>query len=444
MNHQNKCSFSETIICVETVDLLIFKSKKSRHFASIRNILLIFLLFLSLIPTVVLSQKNKDKLQENKKKIEEEIIYTNKLLEETKKNKETSLNQLYLLKNQIDKRQTLINNYSEEIETIHNQINYNQSTVEQLVQKVNYLKKEYSDMIYYAYKSRSAYSRLMFILSSENFNQAYRRIKYFQQYSSYRKKQVEMILQTQKIIKYKLGTLNTQKTEKVVLLNKKEQEKKKLSIEKEEKDNTVNLLKKKEKNLSAMLKKKQREAEKLQKEIEKIIVEEIRKSKIPEDKENKTVVNKKPNSISLTPDESIISNNFEINKGRLPWPTEKGVISSSFGEHPHPVHKDVKVKNNGIDILTNKGSYARSIFNGVVTAVISTPNGKKAIIIRHGEYLSVYSNLDEVIVVKGAKISSKQKIGLIAFNSEESSTELHFEIWKNTNFLNPQPWLAGN
>jgi septal ring factor EnvC (AmiA/AmiB activator) len=284
----------------------------------------------------------------------------------------------------------------------------------------------------------------MFILSSENFNQAYRRIKYFQQYSSYRKKQVEMIQQTQKIINNKLSTLNNQKTEKVVLLTQKEKEKKKLSIEKEEKDNTISKLKKKEKNLSAMLKKKQREAEKLQKEIEKIITEEIRKSKIPEVKENKTAVDKKPNTISLTPDESIISNNFEINKGRLPWPTEKGVISSSFGEHPHPVHKDVKIKNNGIDILTNKGSYARSIFNGVVTAVISTPNGKKAVIIRHGEYLSVYSNLDDVIVSKGAKVSSKQKIGSIALNSEESSTELHFEIWKNTNFQNPQPWLAGN
>lgn len=438
MNHQNKYSFSETIYGIEHESLLIFNLKK------IRNIFLLLILSLSLFSTDAFSQKNKDKLQENKKKIESEIIYTNKLLEETKKNKETSLNQLLLLKNQIEKRQTLINNYSDEINNIHEQINNNQSTVEQLVQKVFYLKKEYSDMIYYAYKSRSMYSRLMFILSSENFNQAYRRIKYFQQYSSYRKKQVQMIQQTQQIINNKLSTLNNQKTEKVVLLTQKEKEKKKLSIEKEEKDNTISKLKKKEKNLSAMLKKKQREAEKLQKEIEKIITEEIRKSKIPEIKENKTVIDKKPNTISLTPDESIISNNFEINKGRLPWPTEKGVISSSFGEHPHPVHKDVKVKNNGIDILTNKGSYARSIFNGVVTAVIATPNGKKAVIIRHGEYLSVYSNLDDVIVSKGAKVSSKQKIGSIALNSEESSTELHFEIWKNTNFQNPQPWLAGN
>lgn len=411
-----------------------------------------FFIFISV--NITCAQSNKaNKLKDDIRKIEKEIEYTNKLLDETKLNKKTTLNQVLLLKSQIEKRERLIDEYNNEINNLSSNIDINQQTISQLQQTVRSLKEEYAKMVYYAYKNRSSYSRLMFILSSESFNQAYQRIKYFKQYSTYRKKQIDLIHLTEQQLGYKVSELEKQKNEKESLLQNKEKEKNKLTKEKNEQDKNVQQLKKKEKDLVSTIKKKQKEADKLQKEIERIIAEEIKKSKekfnknVPKPPDNKTNVKKVPdnsNAIMLTPEETIISNNFSMNKGSLPWPTEKGVISSSFGEHPHPVHKDVKIKNNGINILTNKGASVRSIFNGVVTAVIPTPDGKKAIIIRHGEFLSVYSNLESVCVKRYDKILTKQKIGLIYGDPDEKTSELHFEIWKNTTILNPANWIAGN
>lgn len=401
----------------------------------------------------VYSQSNKaNQLKEDIRKIEKEIEYTTKLLEETKQNKKTTLNQVLLLKSQIEKRERLIDQYNNEINNLSSDIDNNQQTIGQLQKTVKMLKEEYAKMVYYSFKNRSSYSRLMFLLSSESFNQAYQRIKYFQQYSSYRKKQIDLIHLTEQQLGVKIDELQKKKNEKEALLQIKEKEKTKLTREKNEQDHNVQQLKKKEKNLLSTIKKKQREAEKLKKEIERIIAEEIRKSKekysknVPAPPDNKTTTNKVPenkNVITLTPEETIISNNFASNKGSLPWPTEKGVISSSFGEHPHPVHKDIKIKNNGINIITQKGSSARAIFNGVVTAVIPTPDGKKAVIIRHGEYLSVYSNLESVSVKRNDKITTKQKIGSIYNDPDEKTSELHFELWKNTTTLNPSLWIAG-
>jgi len=415
--------------------------------------LLICSLFFSSVNNVYAQSNKASKLKDDIRKIEKEIEYTNKLLEETKLNKKTTLNQVLILKSQIEKREKLIGEYNNEINNLSSNIDMNQQTIGQLQQTVKSLKDEYAKMVYYAYKNRSSYSRLMFILSSESFNQAYQRIKYFKQYSSYRKKQIDLIHLTEQQLGYKVSELEKQKTEKESLLQNKEKEKTKLTKEKDEQDRNVQQLKKKEKDLLGTIKKKQRETEKLQKEIERIIAEEIKKSKekfnknVPKPPDNKANVKKvadNGNAIMLTPEETIISNNFAMNKGTLPWPTEKGVISSSFGEHPHPVHKEIKIKNNGINILTNKGASVRSIFNGVVTAVIPTPDGKKAIIIRHGEFLSVYSNLESVCVKRYDKILTKQKIGVIHSEAEEKTAELHFEIWKNTTILNPAGWIAGN
>ena len=429
-----------------------YKNNPLKHYLAKTVLISALLVFLV---NICHAQTNKaSKLKDDIRKIEKEIEYTNKLLEETKQNKKTTLNQVLLLKSQIEKRENLIGQYNNEINNISSDIDLSQQNIGQLQQTVKSLKDEYAKMVYYAYKNRSSYSRMMFILSSENFNQAYQRIKYFKQYSTYRKKQIDLIHITEEQLGYKVNELQKQKNEKESMLQNKEKEKTKLTKEKEDQDRNVQQLKKKEKDLLSTIRKKQKEAEKLKTEIEHIIAEEIKRSKekfsknVPKPPDNKTNVKKVPetnnNAMMLTPEESIISNNFASNKGSLPWPTEKGVISSSFGEHPHPVHKEVKIKNNGINILTSKGSSARSIFNGVVTAVIPTPDGKKAIIIRHGEYLTVYSNLESVYVKRNDKIVTKQKLGLIYSEAEEKTAELHFEIWKNTTILNPAGWIAGN
>ncbi len=379
-------------------------------------------------------QNEKTKLQQNKKKIENEIKYTNKLLTETKKNKRVTINKLIILKNQISKREELIKTINAEIYYLNFQITYNKKTIKKLTNELNDLKKEYAKMIYSAYKNKNSENYLMFIFSSEDFNQAYQRIRYFHEYSEYRKKQVENIKRTQEEIDNKNKLLKKQKNKKLSLLQIKEKEKRQLTKEKQAKNNTIRKLSQKEKKLLKTLKQKERKARKLQKEIEKIIAEEIRKSNI---------ASKKPSSknFALTPEEAVLSKSFFSNKGKLPWPTERGIVSNTFGEHKHPVLKYVKIKNNGIDIITNKGAYARVIFNGTVSRVISIPNYNKVVIIRHGGYLTVYSNLYKVFVKRGDKVNTKQKIGIIYTNTEESKTELHFEIWKGKKLLNPSYWL---
>ena len=200
-------------------------------------------------------------------------------------------------------------------------------------------------------------------------------------------------------------------------------------------------LSRKERNLQKTLREKEAAAKKLQKAIQDIIAEEIRLANERAAKAGKETVGK--DEMALTPEEMALSSNFLDNKGKLPWPVEKGIISGTFGEHPHPVLSHVKVKNNGIDLLTSKGEDARAVFNGEVTRVMSVPSNNNVVIIRHGQFLTVYSNLDKVFVKKGDMVTTKQKIGTIYTSPSDSKTELHFEVWQAKSLLNPQDWLAG-
>jgi len=390
---------------------------------------------LILTPVLLQAQVKKEKLQGDKKKIEEEIEYNSQLLEQTKKTKLTTLNQLVILKNQIANREKLIQNISQEIIILDEQISLNNEILKDLNNDLEKLKDEYAEMIYYAYKNKSSYDKLIFIFASRDFNQAYKRLKYFQQYSAYRKTQTHLIEQTQQEITGTLKELETHKADKVNLMASLEVEKNQLTKERTQQYRAMRNLSKKEKELLATIDEKEKAAKKLQKEIEKIIAEEI---KLAAKKAGTTATG----SYALTPAEVQLSTDFTSNKGGLPWPLERGVVSNTFGEHEHPVLKDVKTKNNGIDILTEQNTKARAIFSGEVTRVMSIPNYNYVIMIRHGEYLSVYSNLDEVYVEKGDMIKTKQEIGRIYTDEKELKTELHFELWKGKTLLNPSKWLA--
>ena len=438
----------------------------------VRNLHLLLFVFVlwgqMLLCTVnAYSQDKKAKLQQTKKQIEKEIEYTTKLLADTKKNKQASLNQINILKNQIKKREELIVNINSELDELEGEINTHQQEIEHLGVQLKDLKAEYARMIYYAYTNRNSYDRMLFVFASKDFNQAYKRLKYFKQYSSYLKKQADLIQNTQQKINQNISSLEVEKQDKVSLVTKQVNEKTKLTKEQEEKKTTISKLKQKEKELLETLREKEAVSRKLQKSIENMIAEEIRKAaekaaaiaaakaikKLP--KKTTVVVNPPPNAtvnkkaesappptkIELSPAELVLDNSFTNNKGKLPWPTEKGFISSTFGEHPHPVLKGIKTKNNGIDILTEKGAIARAVFNGVVTGIISLPNSQKAIIIRHGSYLSVYSNIESAYVKSGDNIKTKQSLGSIHFEADDSKTELHFEIWNNKIILNPSSWL---
>ncbi len=397
-----------------------------------------FILLLSslfLVESQAFTQDKKAKLENDKKKIEDEIKYNAKLLNETKKSQETTLNQLVVIKKQISSREKLIMNINSEIKAVNEEIELNNQTMAELNNELVKLKEEYAAMIYYTQKNRSSYDRLMFIFSAADFNQAYKRLKYFQQYSAYRKNQVQLIEQTQAEITQKLSELENLKLAKVDLLRSFESERTKLSVEKQQQDQAIAKLNKKEKELLVTIKEKEKAAKKLQKEIEKIIAEEIASA-------SKKTGTTKSGSYDLTPGEAKLSADFQQNKGILPWPLERGIISGTFGEHPHPVLKNVITKNNGIDILTDKDAKARAIFGGEVTRVMSIPNYNYVVMIRHGEFLSVYSNLIEVYVEKGDKVSIKQELGIIHTDTKDNKTELHFELWQGKTLLNPSLWLA--
>ena len=286
----------------------------------------------------------------------------------------------------------------------------------------------------------NAYARLVFIFSAEDFNQAYRRIKYFQQYGSYRRMQAELIVKTHDMLALKELELERQKAEKQNLLSNEQAEKTLLEGEKQQVNGTLQSLGKQEKELKATLRSKQKAVAELDNAIQKIIAEEIR---LAEERARAAAGTSKTSSgFALTPEELQLSEDFAGNKGKLPWPTERRIVSGTFGEHQHPVLPRVKINNNGIDILTSEGEHARAVFNGEVTRVISVPNFNNVVIIRHGEYLTVYSNLDEVLVSKGQKVETKQQIGRIYTNRNQNKTEMHFEIWKAKDLQNPAFWLA--
>lgn len=406
-----------------------------------RIIPLVLFLGCFLISVSLTAQDRKESLQQEKKKILEEISYTNELLDKTRKNRQNSMNGLVILQQKIRQRERLINNIKAGLVLIKEEIRETSDSIFTLGVELKKLKEEYAKMIYYANRNRNAYDRLVFIFSADDFNQAYRRIKYFQQYSAYRRTQAELITSVQEKLELKELELEQQKVDQQNLLAQEQNEKRQLETEKTEVDQTIQELGKKERELRSDLRAKEKAVANLEKAIADIIAEEIRlaEERARAEAASTTIVS----GFALTPEEKQLSENFASNKGKLPWPTERGVISSTFGEHQHPVLKRVKVKNNGIDILTTEGEYARAVFSGEVTRVISVPNFNNVVIIRHGEFLTVYSNLDEVLVSKGQSVTTKQRIGKVYTNGQENKTELHFEIWKAKELMNPSSWLAG-
>jgi murein hydrolase activator len=402
---------------------------------------LIFILVLTLVyGTSAFAQKDRTKLEQDKKKVEAEIEYTNKLLEKTRENKKSSLNEVVILNKKIGQREKLINTINSEVQAVDYQLNLAQDSITLLEKDLKSLKDEYAKMIYFAYKNKNLYDRLLFVFSAEDFNQAYQRLKYFEYYNEYRKQQALLIQIKQKRLEIKMEDLAAIKNEKNSLLSSEERQRQQLTVEREEKNKSVQSLSKKEKELQKTLKEKEAAARKLQQAIQDIITEEIRLANERASKTGGVAV--KSGLFALTPEEKIISDNFLNNKAKLPWPLEQAIVSSTFGEHAHPVLKNVKTRNNGIDLLTQPGSEARSVFNGVVTRVMNVPNNNNVVIIRHGEFLSVYSNLDQVYVKIGEKVTTKQKIGTVFTNKADSKTELHFEMWQSKTLLNPEDWLA--
>jgi septal ring factor EnvC (AmiA/AmiB activator) len=405
-----------------------------------------YLLFLKFIfLSVVLLAQTKADLKKQKSAIEKEIRYTSKLLNQTKHNKTKSLNYLKVLDSQIKSKEKLLINYKIEISLFNKQIN----TTELFISKIDEgiredelnltnLKEEYAKMIYSYFKKKGNSNDIVFILSSSDFNQAYKRIIYLKQYSDFRKNQAIRIATSQKKLIKKKEKLAQQRdmlieetANKMLLISSKRDEIEGVNIAKNTKEALLKKLRSSEELFKKQLIVKHKKARMLDDKIRKIIEEEIIKTK----KKNMN------GSYNITPEALTLSSDFTSNKGKLPWPLEKGVIVSSYGKQKHIIFAGVETFNNGVDIATDKNTDVRVIFDGTVSRIFFIKGEGKAILINHGEYFSVYSGLKEVKVKAGEKLLSKEKIGVVLTHEVDNKTQLHFEIWKGYEKLDPSIWL---
>ncbi|KWW28791.1 MAG: membrane-bound metallopeptidase [bacterium P201] len=426
------------------------------------------LLLLALVNPVYCQKtkgKSKKQLQSEITSLQKEISTANQLLKKTKKDKEMTLNEVNLLDKKIKQREQLIKAYNEQIAVLDEEINAGQSNIKTLNADLGKLRKEYAKMLTFANKNRSHYDKLGFVFASQNFNQAFRRLRYIREFSDARKVKMDQIASTERRISGEVEASQQAREEQAALLKDEKEQQEALKKEKEELNSQVAKLKKKEGNLQQDIKNKQQQTQKLQKAIDDIIAEEIRKAnaeaerKRKEEAKKKAAANKdkgktattsapatpapsKEKGMALTPSEQTLSSNFVNNKGKLPWPVERGVVSSSYGKHASVVSSKVTVTNNGIDIATTEGAKARAVFDGEVASVAKLVGSNTVVIIRHGEYFTVYSNLENVTVKRGDKVKTKQNIGTVHTNKNENKTEIHFELLKEQSRQNPANWLS--
>lgn len=430
-----------------------------------RRFIILVLLLLAL-STSAFCQKTKGKtkkqLQSEITTLQNEISNANQLLKKTKKDKEMTLNEVTLLDKKIKQREKLIKAYNEQIALLDDEIKAGQSNIKALNSDLGKLQKEYAKMLVFANKNRSHYDRLGFLFASKDFNQAFSRLRYIRQFNEARTTKMSQIAGTQQRISGEVETSQQAREKQAALLADEKVQKAELQVEKEELNRQVANLKKQEGNIQQDIKNKQQQAQKLQKAIDDIIAEEIRKANEEAERKRKeaekkaaankdtgktTITSPTPSSksekgMALTPAEKSLSTSFVNNKGKLPWPVERGVVSSSYGKHASVVSDKVTVTNNGIDIATTQGGQARAVFDGEVASVTKLTGSNTVVILRHGEYFTVYSNLENVSVKRGDKVKTKQNLGQVHTSLTENKTELHFELLKQTQRQNPANWLS--
>ena len=403
--------------------------------------------FCILIFPLFLFCQNKEELKNKKKEIEKEISYTSSLLKKTKDNKKTSLQYISYLNKKINSQERLIQISNIELNLIRKQINklenkivFTEQQIDKKEKEIVALKKEYGKMLYSLQKNKNDRNNLMFIMSSETFNQAYKRVLYLREYTRMRKAQTLQIIKSQDSLSasserllFQINQINKKKIESINLITNKKENLNKILDDKEEKNTTVAKLKKSEKVFLKKIKEQQKQSMILEEKIKRIIEAEIRLAR--------ERLKNEDNTISLTPEAKRLSDQFSSNKGNMPWPLEQGLIVGYFGKQKHHVFGNVETFNNGINIATNENTIIRAVFNGKVSRIFFIKGEGKAVLINHGEYFTVYSGLKSVAVKLGDEVLTKEKIGTVLTDKSDNKTELHFEIWQGYDKLNPSLWL---
>ena len=400
-----------------------------------RQVLFVLFGLTILAQTANAQDQRQQNLENQRKLLQEEIKQINKLLFSNEKQKKSILTEFEDLSLKIDVRGRLIRVTNEQANRLTQKIGVNQRIIGQQRKDLENLKKDYSEMIRKSYQSDSGQSRMMFLFSSESFLQAYKRSQYLNQYTSFRKKQGELIVEKTKTLQQLNTDLLAQKLKKEELVKENKTAQHQYKNEQSSQQQLIKALKKKERSFVSQIKKKQKKAAAINKEIQRLIREAIAASNKAAGKNLNAKV------FTLTPEDQLISDNIIANKGKLPWPVEQGVVVQKFGKQPHPIVKTTMIQSNGVTIATPQSSEARAVFEGKVMSIIGFKGSNPTVLIQHGNYITTYSNLSEVYVIKGQKVKAKEKIGKVFTNPETGKTELKFSVFKNSSPTNPKSWI---
>ena len=398
------------------------------------------------------SSPSRAGMEKERQELVRRIDQTRQQLEEVRRKRKSGLQQLQLLKNQIQNREKIIRNYSTEIVRQEAQITEVENVVQSLQVDLKQLRERYAQLLRQYQRQIMAPSMPLLILSASDVNQALRRTWHLRQYNQFRREQAAAIVDLQQELNQKGEVLQAEKERKEELKAKEEENKNALKQESQEQDKVVKALQKDEKKLRQELRNQEIARNRLQKNIEDLIRKEIEAARQAAAKtEDKGKANQGPTQqpqrnqalLELTPEAKALGKAFEENRGRLPWPLQKAMVSETFGFHPHPHLKNISIRNDGITLKAEAGAPVRACFRGEVTAVVNIPGMQKTVIIRHGQYLTVYAHLDQTQVSKGQKIQTGQTIGRLHVRQEDGQSYLQFQLWKGTAKVNPLPWLAG-
>jgi septal ring factor EnvC (AmiA/AmiB activator) len=388
---------------------------------------------LILIPVLSLAQDKKAALEAQKKRLQQEIVQINALIKTSAKKRANVLTQVETVQLKMDRQDALIRLTNRQINRLNQEINVNLRNIEKLRSELTSLKKDYAEMVVSARKNQSTQNRLMFLLSSESFWQAYKRMAYMKQYAAYRKQQGEQIAAKTKALQQYTTDLVAQRKDKKQLIEENRKAQKELDSIRKRQNTLVLALKKREKNYTAQIKNKQKQREAIDKEIARLIREAIAAS-------NKKA-GTKTGGFVLTPEAKALAASFVSNKGRLPWPVEKGIVTQRFGTQRHPVVRTTTIKSNGVTLSVPAGATARSVFEGIVLNIMQFKGSNPIVLVQHGNYITGYKNLSKVYVKKGDRVTAKQAIGQIFTNKDTGKTTLQFSLFQNTTPQNPALWL---
>lgn len=392
----------------------------------------LFLGIFLLCSNPIFSQNNRKQLEKQKEAIQKELKEINSLLFINKKQKASTFTDIENINYKIQRKQEVIKLTNRQINLLNIELEKNKNQQLDLSKRLKEVKVVYKEMILRSYKSKSGKNKLMFVLSSESFFQAFKRTQYIKQYAAFRRNQANKIVTISDELKLINDELIERKKLKETLLTNNRLTQKSLEKEKNQANEIAFKLKSQEKKYKKNILAKQKESLKIDKQIDKLIREAIAAS-------NKTKT--KSNSFNLTPEAIALAKNFELNKGKLPWPVSRGVVIQRFGTQPHPVVKTAKIKSNGIVIATEKSAKVKTVFKGQVLSVLKFRGSNPTILIQHGNYITAYKNLSKVFVSKGDVLESGQAIGEVFTNKTNSQSTIQFSIFKKTTPLNPLFWI---